>query len=260
MCPRRHIETHDGYMTGDLWKRLIDEVSEVNSETVIIPFWRGESLLHPYFTEFVNYALSKSLKLHISSNGHVLRPEQAEVLKRCEFVTFSVHTDKSYENAKVFLTLKSKTRPMVQVSFVRGEMTEKNILNRIISSPDLEGFDSVRLYDEHTLNGVFGRSGIDCRKGRTFCKKLNDTIVIAYDGTASRCNHVWETETGIDLNTMSIKEAWNSRCLSLIRNNYPDKFCSSCDQWSGHTCGESWRFMNGTLEHIVYKATGIAYE
>ncbi len=251
MCPRNYVQTNDGYMNKDLWRRLINDIAKTEPDAVVLPFWRGESLLHPDFIELIQYALNKSLRIHISTNGNIVTGEYAEILARCEFVTFSIHTRLGYENAKDFLSIKKNDKPIVQVSFVKGEDSE-TILQEVINSSDLNGFDSVRLYEEHTKDGIFGKSGSPDKISRIFCPKLTDTLVIAYDGSVSRCNHVWETENGINFHDMSIKDIWNSDCLRAIRENYPDGNCGPCDQWTGHTCGESWYLVDGEIEHKRY--------
>ncbi len=251
MCPRNFVQTNDGYMNKDMWRRLVGDIAKTKPDTIVLPFWRGESLLHPDFIELIQYALNKSLRIHISTNGNLATGEYADILARCEFVTFSIHTRLGYKNAKIFLSLKKKDKPIVQVSFVKSEDSEA-ILQEVINSSDLNGFDSVRLYQEHTKDGIFGKSGSSYKIPRIFCPKLIDTLAIAYDGSISRCNHIWETEQDINFHDMSIKDIWDSSCLRGIRENYPDVNCEPCDQWTGHTCGESWCLVGGDIEHKIY--------
>lgn len=254
MCPRNYIQTKDGYMSEDLWRRLVDDIAKTKLDTIILPFWRGESLLHPDFIELIQYALNKSLRIHISTNGNLVTGEYAEILARCEFVTFSIHTQIGYKNAKNFLSLKKNDKPIVQVSFVKGEDSE-TILQAVINSSDLDGFDSVRLYEEHTKDGIFGKSGSPYTIPRIFCPKLLDTLVIAYDGSISRCNHIWQTEKEMNYHVVSIEDIWDSDRLREIRENYPDDNCGPCDQWTGHTRGESWCLVDGEIEHKIYGET-----
>ena len=37
--------------------------------------------------------------------------------------------------------------------------------------------------------------------------------------------------------------------MRRIREDYPDKQCLPCDQWSGHTCGESWVKTKSGINH-----------
>ena len=130
-------------------------------------------------------------------------------------------------------------------------MSEK-LRKELTATDDLGGFDGVRLYEEHSKDGVFGKSAYTLKAGRVYCQKLKDTLVVAYDGSVSRCNHVWFTEAGIGLNKISIEEAWTSKHMEKIRRDYPDTYCSACDQWTGHTCGESWRLVNNRVAHKIF--------
>ncbi|WP_291321135.1 radical SAM protein [Desulfonatronospira sp.] len=99
MCPRQHIKLEESYMTWEMYKKLLDEIQEENSQAVVLPFWRGESCMHPEFLEMLDYALSQDFRIHLSTNGHFMSREHMEVFYRCEFVTFSLHTDKGFQNA-----------------------------------------------------------------------------------------------------------------------------------------------------------------
>ncbi len=257
MCPRHYVEAEKGYMSPKLWQRLVDEVAKKSPQTIILPFWRGESLLHREFLEFMDYALERSLRIHLCTNGERMSEADFMTLSRLEFVTFSLHTPKGFKHAKEFLSFRKQGRPVTQVSFVDVE-SSRSILSEIVAHPSLCGFDSVRLYREHTKDGVFGSSKLCGDTGRTFCPKLSDTLVVAYDGTISRCNHIWETEKALNVNDISILDAWNSEAMGRIRENYPDEGCGPCDQWTGHTCGESWRLVDGVVEHQVFGELGPA--
>jgi len=141
---------------------------------------------------------------------------------------------------------------MVQISFVDSEKTVEKYLKETIDHKNLNDFDSVRLYKEHTIGGEFGKSVAEGEKNRVFCPKLKDTFVVAYDGSFSRCNHIWETENTFNLNNITLKDAWAHTRMQEIRKNYPDEKCLPCDQWSGHTNGEAWRMIEGKKEHFIY--------
>jgi len=259
MCPRHYVKDTDGFMPRALWFKLIDEIAEAAPDAIVLPFWRGESLLHPDFVELIDYALRKNLRIHISTNGILVKDEYAEVLSRCEFVTFSIHTPIGLKRAKAFKHLvdgMQGSKPTVQISFVTGEKTTEKLLEGIVDSPDLEGFDNIRLYEEHTKDGVFGSTGKHVEVQRHFCPKLVHTFVIAYDGSVSRCNHIWVPEQGPNLNQVSILQAWKSEAMNEIRTTYPDKQCGPCDQWTGHTLGASWTLVNGEIKKKIIGPRG----
>lgn len=258
MCPRRYIKEKDGCMPGGLWKRLIDEIASASPQSIILPFWRGESLVHPDFIGLIGYALSRSARLHMSTNGILAAGDCARALLDCEFVTFSVHNRRGYERAKEFLALRRGKSPVVQISFVKNEKTADEICAALVDSPDLSGFDSIRIYDEHSKDGIFGKTNGDFIRPRQFCSKLEDTLVIAYDGSVSRCNHIWDTDSRINADENSIKKIWDSQMLEDIRREYPDYKCRPCGQWIGHTCGESYQYADGRVRHKIYTTAGVS--
>lgn len=251
MCPRHYISEDSGYMSTELFKKLVDEAYNINKNIIILPFWRGESALHPSFIELMNYVLDKKLEVHISTNGHFMEQKHIDIFNRCKFVTFSIHSDIGYKNALKFVQQKNSTIT-AQASFVECEKTVEKYMKQAINDKNLLGFDSIRLYSEHTIDGVFGKSKITYAQQRSFCPKLNDSFVVAYDGNFSRCNHIWEADSSFNLNNISLKNAWEHDRMKQIRQTYPDNYCLPCDQWTGHTNGEAWQIKDGEKEHKVY--------
>ena len=244
MCPRHYAAASENFMEPELWNRLIDEIARENPQAVILPFWRGESLLHPQFCELMDYALERKLRIHMCSNGQVITPAQMETLRKLEFVTFSLHTPQGYRNARQFAALPRTSALTVQGSFVDCEQTTKSCLEELISDPELGGFDSIRLYVEHTKNGIFGGGGAQEKGERIFCPKLSGTLAVASNGEISRCNHQWETDPALNVHDLTLREIWESSAMTALRRNYPDKKCSECEQWTGHTQGKRWQKVN----------------
>ncbi len=254
MCPRHYIKDTDGYMSEWLFKKLVNEIVAENPEAVVLPFWRGESCLHPEFHSFLNYALDQGLRIHLSTNGHFMGQEQMAVFYRCEFVTFSLHTVIGYRNARKFIDQKpSWSNTISQVSFVDSEADSRKFLADCTEDNYLMGFDAVRLYVEHTVGGEFGKSIMPAVADRSFCPKLTHTFVVGADGGYSRCNHLWQTQKDPGLTSASIREIWEGEVMNEIKSSYPDEHCGHCDQWSGHTSGEAWRKdASGRVEHMAY--------
>jgi len=254
MCPRHYVEGSNDFIDKFLFKKLVDEIVRERPDAILLPFWRGESCMHPDFIELMNYALDRSLQIHLSTNGHYMSNEYKEVFYRCNFLTFSIHTQIGYQNAHEFVSKKPDGSLVVtQISFVEGEKSVGRYLNDCITDPLLKGFDSIRLYAQHTVDGVFGKSKITVNKQRTFCPKLEHTFIVAADGSFSRCNHIWLTENEHNLSLSTISDVWNSERMFHIRKLYPDEQCAHCDQWSGHTNGESWSINAfGDIEHFLW--------
>ena len=254
MCPRQYVHMTESHMSAALFQKLITEILLKNKDSIILPFWRGESCLHPDFVNLMSFALDHGMRIHLSTNGHFMSRDFMDVFYRCEFITFSLHTTKGFANARKMVSSKPDwSRTITQVSFVQSEKTVQKFLSECISDFSLLNFDSVRLYEDHTIDGLFGKSARTDSSKRIFCPKLKNTFVVSSKGDFSRCNHIWTPENDYDLNHHSIEQVWNSQEIFSLRNNYPDKSCSSCDQWTGHTRGQTWRKdSQGHAVHIKY--------
>jgi spiro-SPASM protein len=69
-CPRRIMKREKGYMTLDLFKKIIDELQ---GASVSISFTLyGEPLLHPLFLEMVRYAKDRRHSVYLYTNGTLL--------------------------------------------------------------------------------------------------------------------------------------------------------------------------------------------
>ena len=55
MCPRKYMRGPKGYMSFSLYKNIIGQLAE-HRDTALVPFFRGESLLHPRCIEMLRYA------------------------------------------------------------------------------------------------------------------------------------------------------------------------------------------------------------
>jgi len=247
-------------MKAELFCKLVNEIAQERPDAIVLPFWRGESCMHPQFVELVDYVIGKGLRVHLSTNGHYMSPELINVFHCCEFITFSLHSRIGFQNAQKFIDAKPYwSKVTTQISFVDSEMTTEQYLSAYVSDPQLKGFHSIRLYVEHTLGGEFGKNAQAMMGQRTFCPKLDQTFVVAADGAYSRCNHIWTPETEANMNNATIAEVWKGDRMNQIRTNYPDDKCAPCDQWTGHTNGVAWRKQpDGTIEYIVFSPTAPA--
>jgi MoaA/NifB/PqqE/SkfB family radical SAM enzyme len=229
MCPRRFtiVEANTGYMTFKLWKKIIDEIA--NKNIILVPFWRGESLMHPMVSTMMEYARGKFKEIQFATNG-ILVEKHLDLLLSFDFVSISYHTDAAKKAIKLLHKHRKHKKPKLQISVVKGETTEKYI-NQLEKYTDI-----IRIYEQHSVTQLGSIGG---RFGRRLCPKLFTDIVIDYTGNVSRCCHAWITNDTMNVRDSTIEEIWNGELYSLIRQNYPDHICSGCDQWGRNTVGET---------------------
>ena len=241
MCDRSLVKNSSPYMSKDRFKAYIDQVVLDGFNPVVLPFWRGESCTHPYFVDLLEYALSKGVRIHLSTNGHFMEKQFVDIFYRCEFINFSAHNDRGIKSTLKFVENKpdwSKTD--IQVSFVENEKTVAKYCSSIVSSPTLKGFDSVRYYEVHDQGQLQNLKDFNSFQGA--CMKLQNTLVLDVNGSISRCAYIWnDAHENNSNNDISIQDLWNGFFLNDVRRNYPDNICGNCDQWAGKTTGKAWR-------------------
>mgnify|MGYP001178905786 CR=1 FL=1 len=94
MCPRRHADvTEYTHMDIDLFRKIVDECAEYKLFSARLS-WRGESLTHPHFSEFIYYIkkIAKIPNVSFLTNGRKMTEEIAENIVEAgiDYVSFSV--------------------------------------------------------------------------------------------------------------------------------------------------------------------------
>jgi hypothetical protein len=239
MCPRRHYKTMPlGLMPLHLYQKIVRQIPEGST---ILPFWRGESLVHPFFNAAMHEAKRKGLEIVLATNGTLLCPQTmpADILISLKAVNISIHGVPSLAGAYWILAQREalqSEKPDLQFSMVEGEDDAQPYfenLRKWAVFGDLKNKPTFRVYQEHTIDGVWGK--IDdadvIPRDRKWCKRLDTDLVIAWDGSVSRCCYHWQTDPELNANDLTLKEIWAG--MEPIRKNYPDEVCAGCDEWQG---------------------------
>jgi len=260
MCPRRHMKGPRGYISPALFKKIINEMAE-HDEIALVPFFRGESLLHPGCVEMLKYAKTKNIApIQFTTNATLLTEDVSIALMDIgiDFISFSVDSvdpeiyrsirrgadlKKVLKNIETFCAVKRKrsaSKPEIQVSVVRTENTRDRI-------DEFVGFwedrvDRVRVYEEHSQDGNFGSLSQDKSPvHRLACMKPFTDMVIYWDGSVALCNHDWGRKNHIgNVNLNSISEIWTSEAYERIRSSHRENGaledpCHHCDHWKAHS-------------------------
>ena len=248
-----------GSMDTALALHLLDEMAD-HLPVTLVPFFRGESLLHPDWWKIIAYARKKDIgPIQFTTNGTLLDEENTRKLLDCgvDFISFSLDTidPALYEasrrgadyaatmaNILHFLELREKENsPMtVQVSAVETPLHK----------PGMDAFvsfwcrrvDRVRIYAEHSANGHPGslREYQDITTGRRPCKKVVADMVILWNGDVAICNHDWQRQRRGEVFanvSNGIETAWNCDAYQRLRdaheqNALEDMYpCAACEHW-----------------------------
>ena len=199
-CPRHNMTGKQGFMTVDLFKKIVDQLPK---ETIIVPFFRGEPLLHPNFPQLMSM-LSKFDTVQIATNGDLIDEWSThDLMDNCTFVSVSLHGRLS--------PTKKLTRFFLECSHY-GVTTQVSVLDSQVEGcksvflKDWSMVDRVRIYKTHSKHGFGSLSG-EVRWPRVPCEKPFTETLVYWDGRVGLCNHDWNNQTYLgDLNTQSLKE------------------------------------------------------
>ena len=251
-------DTPKGMMEVGLFQSVVDQAAD-HLPVTLVPFFRGESLLHPHLVQMLSYARIKGLQpIQLATNGSLLDREVGRRLLDLglDFISFSLdtidaeeysrirgngHLDQVIRNILRFIELRDKGgyRTEVQVSATRTELNRASIDDFV----DFwrEKADRTRVYYEHSCDGNLG--SLDClevprQMERKPCRKVFSDMVVYFDGTVAACNHDWfRTPPLGDLRRQSVIQVWRGQPYHDLRTQHlnpetlSDQTCLTCDHW-----------------------------
>lgn len=255
-CPVSRSSRERGYMDFNLFRKIIDEASQIGVRIIHLHL-HGEPLLHPQIVEMIGYIKSKNLKVHLTTNGLLLDKEKSEAILRSgvnkddifafsilgyskevhERVMKGVNQETIVKNISDFLTLREKfgmKGPAIKGVFciVPENMHEKDQFLRywrgILDHVETETISkSFRYYKQKKIT-------IAPRKYS--CIMLWERMMIFWNGDVTMCcadldgNYILG-----NLKDKSISEIWNCKQLLSIKKLHEEKkyknipLCSNCD-------------------------------
>lgn len=263
-CPRHFSHGPLGTMDFDLFAACIDEISG-HPGVAVVPFFRGESLLHPRFLEMMRYAKERGVgPIQLATNGVLLSEEIGrEILDLgLDFISFSLDTidQKLYEelrpggdyarvqrNVLRFLELRAEhpdPRTRVQVSAVETQRT-RPFLPELIDYWKVR-VDRVRIYREHSIGGKFGKlDTFAIPSERRPCPKVLTDMVVYWNGDVALCNHDWDRSEFIgNVLKDGMTGVWQCAAYQEVRRRHwegrtqEDPTCNACDHWQTYYCEE----------------------
>lgn len=229
-----------GYMNPELYRKIITELPK---ETVVVPFYRGEPLLHRDFAEFMN-ELKKFRVVQLATNGDYLNTRnQQAILNNVSFLSISLH-DYRLPNRTNYL-------PFLKQCHEHNVTTQVSILESYVSAAKKKQFkrmwlkhvDRVRIYKEHSVNGFGSMCGTEAPIG--VCGKPFEEMVVYWDGNIGLCNHDWNNSTPLgNVILQSVADVWSNRLYEKVRINHVSgnrclvKSCRDCSFQSNILYGE----------------------
>lgn len=246
------------FMPTDLAKKIIDECSALGVPAIKIN-WRGESTLHPDFTEIVRYASNKTPRFHdllINTNGNC-PPQAIDGLSLATKVMISLDSldPTTYPKMRVRGNLTNALNTVYALSarshpnlWVRRVITKVNRDEdfvgkaRSLFGPGVhvsEHFCFDRNVDEHhQMNDPVLAEKFD----RTYCGYPSQRIMVSSSGLCYPCCVDYDETMPIgNVYKQTLGEIWHGDAMQNLRktlraNNTEamSKTCQNCTSWMAY--------------------------
>jgi radical SAM protein with 4Fe4S-binding SPASM domain len=256
-CSRDRIKRVKGYMDFDLFKKIINEASEIGVRRIHM-YLHGEPMLHPKIIEMIKYVKARDLGITMATNGMLFDRGRIESILQAgvnsgDYFTFSmlgyskevheavmrkVNHDKVIRNLIAFLETRKSfgmSGPVIETVFYRmpeNEHEEKEFIKTwrgIVDHVHPVGEISKQFAKFKTVEGNLPR------REKT-CKNLWERMTVYWNGDITTCIADLEgNEVFGNLNEVSIKDAWNHHKLLKFKSMHRDGrfqelyLCSNCD-------------------------------
>ncbi|MCX4340500.1 MAG: radical SAM/SPASM domain-containing protein [Lachnospiraceae bacterium] len=261
-CNRQKIAMDIGYMDERLYYKIIDEMAQ-HLPVKLVPFFRGEPLMHPQIIPFIKYAKEKGIgPVQMASNALLMDEKMQDALidSGIDYISFSLDTTdpEIYKCSRLSGDLNISARNVESMGIKCKERKKRGLhvptlqvstINLKEYMPGQKEFiekwrsyvDVVRVYEQHDEKGQLVdpkiREQLDIFDERKPCRKVFTDMIIYWNGRMALCNYDWDEHKNIgDANIMSLQEAWDSEAYEVVRkmhlcNQFDDGICSECHHW-----------------------------
>lgn len=250
MCPHSRMTRPKGYMSKELFVKIIDEIKGKSEFVYLHGF--GESLLHPQFFELARYAAGSGLTTLLSTNITLLDEDRSRKLLESgiDFVVLAMDgTNKdTYEKIRVggkfdsnilqikkFLQLKKEfgAKIFVELQFILMDANkdEASKVESLFTESERRQVNVFRIKPKYTPPSVSKEKIVH----RHPCYFLWNTMTIAWNGEVPICCMDYDAEISLgNVNTSSVPEIWNGARMASLRSMHKKleyeklKICDNC--------------------------------
>jgi len=241
------------YMPDDVFKKIADETGKYGS--VLRFTGGGEPFLHKNIVEHTKYATTAGCKVSIITNGSM---DVSGVLDVADMIEFSVDAGNAQDYAKARPGLKWD---FLNENVINAIKTRKKtrIITSIINQKGIDieqakkhwGFVDAVQVRKFLSFGTNQDNSADktayIQDVRIPCPWPFDRLLINTKGQYTICNiDVGFDYAFSDINSISIKDAWHSKEMELLRSAHTSglgrliSICRSCEDWKYRTWDYSY--------------------
>lgn len=261
-CNRQKISMDIGYMDEKLFVKIVDEMA-THLPIKMVPFFRGEPLMHPQIIDFIKYAKKRGIgPIQLASNALLLDEKMQDDLIEAgiDYISFSLDTldNEIYKCSRQLGDLEISSKNVESMGRKCKERKRKGLQAPILQVstinideyiPGQKSFidkwtqyvDVVRVYEQHDEKGRLVNPEIQKRldvfSDRMPCRKVFTDMIIYWDGRLALCNYDWDEKREVgNVSQMSLQEAWNSKMYEEIRqmhlkSTFDESICKDCHHW-----------------------------
>lgn len=261
MCNNDKLKRKKGFMTGETYRRIIDETVRENPNARIWLDFYGEAMLAGYKLYWmIDYAKKRGCtNVCINTNGTLMKPEYADFLidsgvdyisLDCDGFSKEVYEgirrggnrDVFYSNVEYLLKEKYRRKSSVFIDIKVIDMEENhNEIENILNYWKERGANvAVRRCSvwvgENDKEENITRQNINI--DRIACGHGIGTAAISWDGFLAGC--VWDYDMSFSYGNIyenSIKEMWQTRNAEFLKKHMEHRWdelpeiCKNCDNW-----------------------------
>lgn len=272
MCPNSVVtQANPGFMSMDLYKRIIDEGKDFFSNVVLC--LAGEPFLHKELPQMVKYAKKNGIGVMISTNATVMSKEASRAVLEAGlgWINFSFDgcSKEVYEKIRVGGNFERTLNNIIDFLKIKKELGAKTEVEIQILTMDEAGKkdfeDNIEKFKKNfaglPLNNIQVRmpstwGGVlhgterykykELSKTYSPCSYLWSSMHFLWDGTVVACTtDFWGKNSLGKFPEQSIEEIWNGQKFKDFRKAMIDKeygkffkYCDKCDGlWSERILG-----------------------
>lgn len=272
MCPRSQRTDGPGYMSFELFQKIIDECAKYKSMIELVFTGMGEPLLHPQILDMFRIAKSAGIPtVRVVTTALLLTKDKVDTIlgspgldqisisldaftpETYQKVKGSPHFQKALANIEYFLDQRNERgcwKPFVNLHILKMQETAAEI-NSFVQKWEqkIKKGDQILIKGFHTFAGVVDDRRVKKQEEvdkRFPCRQLWELCYITWDGDVMPCcvDVLKEQKIG-SLKESTLWELWNSPEIQKIRDIHLKgqydriPLCAKCDNWWFLTKGPS---------------------
>ncbi|MFA4843809.1 MAG: radical SAM protein [Candidatus Margulisiibacteriota bacterium] len=137
-CPRKALTRSKGFMSWDVFKKIIERIPEFGAEFIIFSGF-GEPLMHPDCLDYIKYLHDNQPKVRIEliTNGTFLTPERTDKLKNITIdeltISFSCESKAAYEKTMRNIPSDQIINNLSYLSKNGGDLLNKTMIRPVLT-------------------------------------------------------------------------------------------------------------------------------